>query len=963
MPEKQTETIGKKEKLLGIEQVFKEKDDERMLFDKYRILKNELLTHEYVFTLVNFRGGVDHGPGHIKRVIERADELLSSEVLNQMELYEFFILLLSALYHDEGLLKGREDHPKKSAELAWLDAENYITRREDIEYITKIVEVHGRKGDIDRTFSAHKDREKIGGDWIQPKFLAALLRLADELDEDFQRAEERVKRKIELPLKSEIFWEVPQRIKGIDPNPEKEAIYMRVALKKEDLLKEKYQVQKKQVSLIEALLEKLCKINKERKYCVKFFPKGLMFKRISVDIVLPGTEYEENPPITIEFNKHSNIEDIFEDYSLLKPLCNAEHLPEISDFLDKKESEKQEVRRRKKFKNPFEIESAESFELKEISRYLVREGIDFYTITSKESNTIIEGPRGCGKTMIMKSLSLESQLSEPAFQENPLEYFKTPEAFWGVYCKIEEGTFNKEEYLMIKDVSLRNILFERHFVLYIGTQIVETLGYFFGKLKELRIKSVSRTKTERALIEEIITLLLEESATKHRELRSLDEIKKHVSEQQIKVSEYISMLGETITLRNLGLLVPQIPPVKPARNFDNFLYPLCRAIQRRTEDLIENKIPFFFLLDDMDNLFEFQQSVIMRLLRKRQYDLVCVKLSSQKKGIRVLHPPRGRAARAAREFEPVDLTELYIKPGDTYYKRMHQIAQSRLDAAGIKGIDITELLPKDKKENNLVKRVKREMREEWEKLRKKGRIPYENYLGKYKNSRLFQRLAKLKQPKDYSGFNNIVKISSGIASQFIRLCKGIFNEAFVAGDNVCNKQAAPPKIQNNKIIEISTDYFDSARSVARAASFKEAEGYKDLGIKVEHLLKILTKLFRRRLLNEESKEPEIVAVAVKEVLPDEWQTVFDIAVLESYLLERVYPAKSGEDTLPAYTLNRLVAPRRKLSVETIQGRIEISKQDVVDIFKNPDKFISKFSKPLESEIKELPLFPKKEYLR
>ncbi len=65
-------------------------------------------------TMSGFPGGNDHGPGHILRVLTYLDQLLGSEPLRHLDVYELFIAMMSILYHDVGILRGRANHPVTS---------------------------------------------------------------------------------------------------------------------------------------------------------------------------------------------------------------------------------------------------------------------------------------------------------------------------------------------------------------------------------------------------------------------------------------------------------------------------------------------------------------------------------------------------------------------------------------------------------------------------------------------------------------------------------------------------------------------------------------------------------------------------------------------------------------------------------------------------------------------------------
>ena len=202
--------------LTRIEKHFEKKDEKGQFWPKYETLRKELFEKEYQFVMSYFKGGNEHGVGHVLRVLERLWELLDCDALHKLNIYELYILLSATIYHDIGLLKGRTDHEVETRRIIELEGDVYVTRQKDREFIKLIAEAHSSSQTIDDVFVNHpSEPERVANFDLRHKYLSALLRLADELDEDFRRADERVRNRAEIPEESEIFWVINSRITGI----------------------------------------------------------------------------------------------------------------------------------------------------------------------------------------------------------------------------------------------------------------------------------------------------------------------------------------------------------------------------------------------------------------------------------------------------------------------------------------------------------------------------------------------------------------------------------------------------------------------------------------------------------------------------------------------------------------------------------------------------------------------------
>jgi hypothetical protein len=111
-------------------------------FTKYALLHERLTKVEYTQAMQGFPGGNDHGPQHIFRVLEYLDALLGKNPLKALSPYELFLSMMAVLYHDVGILLGRERHADKSAYVLSLDHNDYVFDEIDKEYLKIAVRDH-----------------------------------------------------------------------------------------------------------------------------------------------------------------------------------------------------------------------------------------------------------------------------------------------------------------------------------------------------------------------------------------------------------------------------------------------------------------------------------------------------------------------------------------------------------------------------------------------------------------------------------------------------------------------------------------------------------------------------------------------------------------------------------------------------------------------------------------------------
>lgn len=272
---------------LGIERSLKQAEQRvgQPLYEKYRVLKDRLFSQEYAHWATAFPGGNDHGPGHIERVLEKLDQLIDGNGpgKNLLRPYELFLSMMSVLYHDIGLLRGRTGHADASSVLLQKEHNDYLLDPSDREIVSAAVVSHSSNKDINAETSRFANEEMIGGQIVRPRLIAALVRLADELDEDFRRADPILQGRLQLPEDSNFFWEFCQRVKGIRPDLNSHIINIDISFLDEDAGRSVL-INGRRRPFVSAFSDKLAKINSERVLVNAFLPDALRYNYLKLSV-------------------------------------------------------------------------------------------------------------------------------------------------------------------------------------------------------------------------------------------------------------------------------------------------------------------------------------------------------------------------------------------------------------------------------------------------------------------------------------------------------------------------------------------------------------------------------------------------------------------------------------------------------------------------------------------------------
>lgn len=318
------------------------KGDKNPYFTKYDNFKHELLkkhnettkgailadiqekinaaqvTKEEEFALQKVMWLNDHGPRHIATVIERASDLLNHNGI-KLNAREVYLLLNSIQIHDIGNFYGRTGHEKKILEVLKHDVR--LAGFDDVErkYIIQVAQVHGGSvktksgSESNNTIISLKQGEsKLGQYSIDLRFLAAILRFADEIADDKDRADSELLRDRKLPKGSEVFHAYSFCIDPVVVNHETQTIeiHMKVPL---EFVKRKLGKGNKEVWLLDEIYERALKMHHERIYCSKFWRQRLSIEKIWYQIEFYRFP-KENEYLSLEdFDVPDDITFILED--------------------------------------------------------------------------------------------------------------------------------------------------------------------------------------------------------------------------------------------------------------------------------------------------------------------------------------------------------------------------------------------------------------------------------------------------------------------------------------------------------------------------------------------------------------------------------------------------------------------------------------------------------------------------
>jgi len=548
--------------------------------------------------------------------------------------------------------------------------------------------------------------------------------------------------------------------------------------------------------------------------------------------------------------------------------------------------------------NPFRRVRTEHFEdVRVLARSFAEPESIRYDRIVEVKPTLIEGGRGSGKTMLLKSLEARVSVyrrSVKTIREAELKHF-------GAYCRMTQGAFATQEGNILNHIPLdvATRLFESELILKLVQALVEEIQ----QCSSQGVLSMT-AQQESSLVCEIKSQIKPKEAD-CRQSRDLQWLKRFIQIELRSISEFLGrrIFGESPVYDGVFLNKTELSEI-------------CNIVVQSVPDLKD--VTIYFLLDEYENLLPFQKVVLNTLVKWAQSSIFTIKIATKKTGFQDPRTLEGQELEEGPDYSPVDMDYDLSDPGHraNYKSLLVNICREVLKSENYSNIEIQSLLEKGAPydglseleiETVIAEMVKEQSGKEWASLDDEKRKEYLHRLGMGAVYRLLKR-----NQKKYAGFDDLVMLSSGIIRYFLELCGMSYYFAIQDATNVKSGEKIKVDAQNKAAHTLSSYYLATIR-----------KNIMDYGPRIQQFTIDLGDIFREKLLKHLS-EPEAARLSISDphVLENtsmqEVKKLLDTAVMHSVLQVRggvggIRPKHSTDVQPREYLINRIYAPELKYS--------------------------------------------------
>jgi hypothetical protein len=539
-------------------------------------------------------------------------------------------------------------------------------------------------------------------------------------------------------------------------------------------------------------------------------------------------------------------------------------------------------------KSPFEYTTPEAIPAKDIIDLFVPVFGEYFNVPSA-GHTFINGPRGCGKSMMFRYMEPDCQSIVEKKKVSELSYF-------AIHIPIKEGQLDKTDLSLLADKHGETLLNEHFMVVNFAIKIFEKLGDATFDDSGINVNALKKYYNE--------------SFIKHlnyaRWNRTVSLPAKSNSYQSIflQMKEICSEINREFTQNYIFKLVGMDGPLPyngPICLFADFLLPILKEIKELP--LMPNS-PIYLLIDDADNLTLTQTKILNTWVSLRTSDVVSFKISTQLnyKTYRTINNSR---IDTPHDYSEINISDIYTTTKGLYKKRVKDAVEKRLRKFGL-NVGAEAFLPEDKEQEKKIKAIFEEY---------KAKEGYD-YAYRYARPDFMKSIIGNLNTFSYAGFDSLVHISSGIMRHFIDFANRMYTYQ-MADPREMDLKYIEPGIQDRVIKEYSNWFFDENFSKLRDDAENTNEDINDFD-KLRNLIQALGETFHLILFSS-ATERRVFSFALQDDPDAELRKILNLGVQNGYFQKSLIGNKMGTGKARLYILNRLLAPHFKLDPTSFAG--------------------------------------------
>lgn len=544
--------------------------------------------------------------------------------------------------------------------------------------------------------------------------------------------------------------------------------------------------------------------------------------------------------------------------------------------------------------NPFQIKTPEKLPPDEAANLFVDVFTDYQKIKA-QGHTFIMGPRGIGKSMIFRYLEPDCQCISTKAKINQLD-------FLGLYIPLKSASFTTITELLRLERNAAHILNEHIMVTFVLQKVFSSLSNedLYEDNDEWNISA------QQYYYDEYLPRLPVGNYHDCHNKKIYEIFKVMAKQMNTFYSQAMKYTKKLAFTKNI------YPYEGPLFDYLDFVVPL---VSKLSSIKCFPQKTIYFLIDDAHCLTSLQTQILNFWVSTRTSGDISLKISSQY-NYKHYYTITGATIDTPHDYSEVDMTFVYTGSArPKYKKRITEIITKRLLNIGIDKT-VEEFFPCDKEQEEKINEIAENYRKRFDEGKGRGNKRGDDAL-RYSRPDYIKSLvgtAKSGSTYSYSGFEQLVHLSSGIVRAFLESAYKMYAEEMSRLGEDCQViSSISDSVQNEIVREDANQFlFDLQRYSKEIDGNLEnqVDTYPKEDIdKLSNLIQALGGLFKQILLSERS-ERRVFSIAISDVPSLEVERILNLGIQLGYFHSSTIGRKDGKSggRTKLYILNRRLSP-------------------------------------------------------
>lgn len=586
--------------------------------------------------------------------------------------------------------------------------------------------------------------------------------------------------------------------------------------------------------------------------------------------------------------------------------------------------------------NPFQIKTPEKLNPEETVNLFVDVFTDYQKIKT-EGHTFILGPRGIGKSMMFRYLQPDCQCVSVRGDISKIEFI-------GLYIPLRNASFTTITELRRLENNASQIINEHIMCSYILQRVFQNLSKSALYCENTNLDDQARSYYVK-LFSNYLPSADMKNCDKNKIFEVFSNLASHMEHYYRQAIDYTKRLSFTKEI---------YPYDGPLFDYLGVVIPLITLLQK-IDCFVGKKI--FFLVDDAHCLTDLQTHILNYWVSTRTSGEISLKISTQY-NYKNYYTITGDTIDAPHDYSEIDMHRVYTsKVKKIYSQRITEIIERRLKLAGINKTPY-EFFPPNIEQEKKIRKIEDEYKERYDRGEGRGNKRSDDAMRYARPDYIKSLLGQSKSGStySYSGFDQLIHLSSGIARLFLESAYKMYAEEQAKNDNgeVLEITAS---IQNQVIRDDANQFLfkELPKYAIKSSSGEESEmafPKEDIQM-LSNLINGLGGLFRELLVSERS-ERRVFSIAISDTPSKEVKRILGLGVQLGYFHKSTIgkkDSKSGGRT-NLYILNRRLAPIWTLDPTSFAGYLFVKNKLLENAIDNPDSMLRRVGKTIESNESE-----------